>query len=271
MTDFPTLPTPENIRKRLFELNQNWLSVFTGRTGSGKSFSAIHLAAGIDPNFCIDNVVFTPKEFLERLNSGELKKGSCVVFDEAGVGMAAREWSSIQNKLLSYVLQTFRYENLAVIFTVPSMAFVDVHARRLIHSIFETLRIDRQTNEVICKYLEVEYSPREPDHPYFHFARVYNPETMKSVKITRLHIGKPPQSLIDKYEAKKQKYATTLKEECYDMLKAKDDKAKKPEETKKALIIRMKKQGVKMKKIAELTGFDYQYVRNVCCNPDPLL
>ena len=52
-------------------------------------------------------------------------------FDEAGVGMNARDWYTIQNKILGMILQTFRHRNLMTVFTVPHISFIDVQARKL--------------------------------------------------------------------------------------------------------------------------------------------
>jgi len=103
----------------------------TGETGSGKSYSALTIAELIDPEFNIDKVVFEPKDFLKLLDTA--KRGDVIVFDEAGVGIPAREWQTIQNKLFGYVLQVIRYKNIGIIFTVPHLNFIDSQARRLIH------------------------------------------------------------------------------------------------------------------------------------------
>ena len=75
----------QEIRKR-FERNKNWLAVCCGETGSGKSYSALHIAETIDPSFNAKRVVWSVQEFLALLNTDTLKRGNMIVFDEAGVG-----------------------------------------------------------------------------------------------------------------------------------------------------------------------------------------
>ena len=92
------------INVRLHNRNQNWLAIICGEPGSGKSYAALSIAEKIGGNI---TVVFSPKQFMEAVNSGDLKKGDTLIFDEAGVGLAARDWNSKLNKLLGSVLQTF--------------------------------------------------------------------------------------------------------------------------------------------------------------------
>ena len=128
--------------RRRIRNNKNCLVIFTGDTGSGKSYGALRFAEKLDPEFNEKRIVFTPDKFLEIIrHDKELHSGNVIIFDEAGVGMASREWYSIQNKILSYVLQTFRFKNLIVIFTVPDFTYIDSQARKLFHFYFETSKI----------------------------------------------------------------------------------------------------------------------------------
>jgi len=140
------------IKDRLNFRNKNWLCVVCGETGSGKSYSAISFGSMIGRTF----IVFTPLEFLELLNSGKIKKGDVIIFDEAGVGLSARRWQSEQNIVMGSVLQTFRHMNIAVIFTVPNLSFVDVQARKLFHMIMETESIDYERQSLRNKRLHLK-------------------------------------------------------------------------------------------------------------------
>jgi len=160
-------------RNRLMKKNQNWLGLVCGGTGTGKSFSSMVMAKLISPNkFSIDNVVFSPLDFLKKIqNIKGLKKGDILVFDEAGVGMSSREWYSIQNKLLGSVLQTFRNLNIGVIFTTPSISFIDSNARKLFHNYFETIRIDFEKKLVFLKVYDIQHNSRY-DKTYYKHPRI---------------------------------------------------------------------------------------------------
>ena len=148
------------VQDRVLKRNKNWLAAFCGATGSGKSYASISIAAAVDPSFTVKNrLVFTAKQFMALLNSGTLEKGCAVIFDEAGVGIPARDWYSVQNKLISYIMQTFRTDNLAVLFTMPSFDFIDVNARKLFHHYFETMAIDYGRRKARLKLQEISYNP----------------------------------------------------------------------------------------------------------------
>lgn len=203
------------ISRRINKLNKNWLGIVTGETGSGKSYSALRVAEVVDPEFNVDRVVFTSEEFMKLLNSGKLHKGNMIIWDEAGVGMAAREWYSISNKVISYTLQTFRRENLGVMFTTPSFDFVDSQARKLFHGYMETMGINRRKKHVVVKYLMIQNNPKE-GKLYMKYPRMkYNG---KRRTIMRVEIGKPSVKLVHAYEKKKKLFSDKLKKTTEDTL-----------------------------------------------------
>ena len=195
----------KDIHNRLFKLNKNWLGIICGGTGSGKSYSAIKLAEEIDPNFNIDQIVFSGEEFLEILTSKKLKRGSCIIWDEAGVGIPKREWYTISNKMINYVLQTFRYENLAVIFTVPTMSFIDSNSQKLFHCYIETMRIEQAKKRAICKVKRMIYFAQR-DKTYYMYYR--NGNTV----IAENSFGLASKKILEDYEKKKSGWANELKE-----------------------------------------------------------
>lgn len=211
---------PEIVRDRLLNKNKNWLCVIVGQTGSGKSYSALRLAEAIDPNFNIKQIGFKAKEFMNIINSGETSRGSIVVFDEAGVGMSSREWYTISNKMLGFILQTFRRDNIGVIFTVPSFSFIDSQARQLIHNFIQTMGINYQAKTCITKLHRVETNPRF-GKVYMKYYRYFDGEIIK--KVHPFYIGMPSKKLIEDYEEIKGKFADKLKKEVGAAIKLYED------------------------------------------------
>lgn len=203
-------PIIDSIKKRINHQNKNWLAIICGETGSGKSYSALKLAELIDHSFNIDRVVFRVEDFMALLNSGELKKGNVIVFDEAGVGIPAREWYSISNKAINYVFQTFRHENLGVIFTTPSFDFIDSQTRKLFHNYIETVSINRKEEYVVVKFFEIQFSPRF-GKVYFKYPRIDVNGEQLTVK--RMKIYKPSDKLAEEYEEKKKLFTKELKKD----------------------------------------------------------
>jgi len=198
------------IKDRLNKHNQNCLIAICGGTGSGKTYAALSLAEDLSSNpiNIENNVAFTSKEFMQKLNNPDLQPGDYIIFDEAGVGMSSKEWFSIQNKLLNYVLQTFRHRNIGVIFTMPGLKLLDNSARMLLHYYMETIQIHRRDNLNQIKVLEFNYSSIQ-DKIYRKFPVFYdensNPCTMKY-----LFVKKPSLKLVRDYEKKKNEYTANL-------------------------------------------------------------
>ena len=215
----------EDARDRMLKENKNFLCIICGGTGSGKTYTGLKLAHQIDPEFSINRVVFTAKELMEVLNNGGLRKGSVILFDEAGVGMPARDWYSIQNKLLGYVLQTFRHRNLGVIFTTPSFDFIDTQARKLFHAYLEPKSIDKVRQQCRVKLHLLQYNPSS-GKIYHKRKKIYDGK--KRITINTLRFNLPPKDLIDAYEAKKDAFTKKLNKDILkDLNKKKEKKDKK--------------------------------------------
>ncbi len=192
-----------DVHKRILKNNGNWMCVVTGDTGSGKSYSAMSIAEKIDPNFDSSNVVFNAVDCLKKINDCKDKKGSVILFDEAGVGVGSREWFSTLNKQFAYVMETFRLYNLALIFTLPSFFDLDKKLRGFVHSRIETIGIYNKQSHVKWKNIK-----RTKDELRFLYPITSVGGIMYKVK--DIAINKPSQELLKDYEAKKKRYADSV-------------------------------------------------------------
>ena len=122
---------------RRIRRNKNVLALFTGDTGSGKSYAAISYASMVDPSFSIDRIVFNTKDFVELLNS-EMPMGSAIIYDDAGLGIGARDWQKESVKLFGLIAQSFRFKRLVTIITTPRMFFIEKQSRSLINILLES-------------------------------------------------------------------------------------------------------------------------------------
>lgn len=201
----------DGIRKRLLQQNQNFLAVFAGACGSGKSYAAMRLCSLVDPKFDMSRVVFTAEEFLALVNS-DLPAGSAIMWDESGVNLDARSFMSVMNKVTSYVLQTFRHKNYFVVFTVPSMSFLDNRARTLTNALVIMKSIDRKKHKSRAKFYFVDCNART-GKVYTVLPRVKGPRGV--TVLTHLNFSMPPKKLRDAYEKKKQAFTKKLNKECH--------------------------------------------------------
>lgn len=212
-------PLIRKVQKRLYKKNKNWLSILTGPTGSGKSWSAMSLAEKIDPSFDTSKVVLRPENFLEKVANREWGQGDVVVFDEAGAGMSAKAHMTKKNRIIDQVLQTFRRQNIAVIFTVPSKSNVDKSVRRLLHTYIETKGIDYKKKQNLLKWLEMDYNQKNDDIYYKYNKRKDENGAVKKIKTVK--IGKPSKNLIEAYESKRTKFQDRKNKEFYNELQEK--------------------------------------------------
>jgi ABC-type dipeptide/oligopeptide/nickel transport system ATPase component len=216
----------QRIKDRLLKQNKNVLIMIVGSTGSGKSYSAIKLAQTINPNFDVKvHLVFSGRDFIKLLNSGTLKRGDVICWDEAGVGIGARNWSTDENKKAVEVLQTFRHLNLCVIFTCPDVRFVDINVRRLYHWLFETVSIDYKNNLCKLKPLTIQVNYRFGKE-YYKYPRTRD-RNGRIIKITSLEVSRIDKDTERKYEDMKNKFTEELNLAFEKHLEMKEDKRTK--------------------------------------------
>ena len=218
--------------KQRIRQNKNFIGIISGPTGSGKSWSSLSLGEQADPEFNIERVVFSGGELMRLINSGKLKKGSAIVFEEAGIGMSSKSWQSVTNKLLNFLIQTFRHRNFILIFNTPYMDFVDASTRKLFHAEFSTLSVDIPAGTCRLKPRYIQYNSRNKKF-YFKMLRVITSSGKRP--INTWSISKPSPELIKSYEIKKRAFTDRLNAGIQnDLLKLEEEDQVKPEDTRNA-------------------------------------
>jgi len=240
-------------KNRINKKNKNWLCVIVGQTGGGKSYSGARICELIDPSFmpCIiengikSRVAMGNAADLNRiLRSGLLKRGSMVLFDEAGVAVGSRDWYSELSKITMYILQTFRHMNIGVVFSVPDMTMVDSQARKLFHSYIEVLYIDYEKMKVAVKPHELQPNPYD-GQVYKKYPR------FESKKVERFYISKPNPAFIERYEPLKVELSEQLAERM-DTVEKRINKKEKAKKTDLELAKEIRKDIEKFKTDGEL-------------------
>jgi len=228
---------PENSWVRYFlrriQLNKNNLVVFMGATGSGKTWSGISILEIMSKRdkipFTIDHIVFSLKELMELINSGMLKKGSKILFDEPQISISNRDFQSEANKVFNFLLTTFRHRNWTLFFCTPYEDLLDKSTRKLFHAKFETMSINVNTKTCKVKPKVIEYNSQIGKF-YEKFLRVsYKPLGSSNNVVTKLkfwNVPKPSKELIKEYEKKKLNFTTNLNREIMNKLLAYDIKNK---------------------------------------------
>jgi len=197
----------KTISKRLNKSNRNFLGLCVGPTGSGKSYSMMRLAELVDPDFNIDFVVFTYNEFIDLLNSGRVKKGNIILWDEAGVEAASREAMTKRNRHISKIMQTFRHRNIGLLMTVPDSRMVDKQIRMLIHLMFTATGWNSYTHKSFLRVTQLQHNTKI-GKTYPKAYKIKKDGVVFDCSSMVLHL--PSKKLRDAYEKKKTDFTTNL-------------------------------------------------------------
>ena len=199
---------------RRIKKNRNLIALFIGDTGSGKSMSSIRLAERVDPNFSVDRIVFTVKEFLSLVNAG-LPPGSVIVFDDAGLGINARLWQEMSARVFGMLTQGFRYKQIMTFITVPDETFIERQSRKLVHIRFEATDV-----QGLMKMKLLSRNTWDPEHPLAKFPRIRRGISEIVVKMVKFRL--PSDELREKYEEKKKEYMESRFREFQEQLNLMD-------------------------------------------------
>jgi hypothetical protein len=134
-----------DIWSSVHEKHFSFLCTLTGRHRVGKSLAAVVMASLLDPTFMKNfekRVVYLPEEFIETVHDLDQQgiQGGAIIWDEANLGISAREWYSLANKNINYGIQAFGYLCPMVFFVTQDISFLDKQPQKLFHKFYELVR-----------------------------------------------------------------------------------------------------------------------------------
>jgi len=243
-------------KRKVYDLNVEGTPNYILKNGlvshnSGKSWSCLAMCEQLDPNFNINNCVFSGIELMTLINSGKLKKGSCIIFEEVGVEMSNKNWQSTTNKMINYLVQTFRHRGFILLMNSPYMDFVDSGTRKLFHAEMQTLSINRTNKTVKLKPQLIQYNSRMKKF-YYKRLKVILPEGV--IPVDAWNVESPSSELAKVYEEKKLAYTNRLNQTIQTELEAIANKGKPKEKNPLTDVqqetLDLLKQGMNMRQIA---------------------
>ena len=166
----------DKVRYRVLEKDFDFVTVVDGREGSGKSVCALQMGAYLDPNFSLDNVVFTSEEFIKKIKDPKNKKGACIVLDEAFNAINSRASMTEVNRSMGAVATEMRQKNLFVIIVLPS--FFDLDKQFAIHRSSSLIHVYLKDNVERGQFLIFPRSKKL--HLYLNGKKTYNYSKPKS-------------------------------------------------------------------------------------------
>jgi len=252
--------------------NLNFNSITTGETGSGKSWFDLSLAYAIDKEFDIRQVAFSFERVMKIIQAEwfQKKKWKIIIFEEVQTSISNREWQGLINRLFNYLLSTYRHRNIILLMNSPYTDFIDSHAKKLIHTVFEVRGHNGKSKKTKVRPKILQYNSQMKK---FYEHSLYVIRKGKLQKQVHLLMDKPPQHLIEPYEKAKTEFTSGLNEKIIRQLenyKSKDEPKEKISETRNDIVKLYKKFNENAHKVAEFTGMGirnvYKHIRNAKMN-----
>lgn len=246
------------IKKRL-KNNLNFIALFSGSSGIGKTFAGLRTLYELDPTFDPEKqITFSFRETLNLANSEWFKKKKIktILWDEPQVDISNRTWQSLTNKMMNYFLSTFRHQNIVLIFCCPYKDFLDASSMKMLHCIFECQGVNRKKELSLVKPLLQQYNPA---YKKFYQHPLYVIKNKKAIPLRQWFIPKPPQHLIDVFERRKSEFTAQLNKDIErELSKISEDKdpiKRKPftEKQKKVMELLVKYPAEEVAKILHIT------------------
>jgi len=165
------------IQKRVVKKDRDYVAVYDGEEGVGKSVLAMQHALILDPLFNLDNVVFTSDQFIKKIKDPNTKKGSCIVLDEAFNAANSRAALTEVNRSMIALATEMRQKNLFVLLVLPSFFDLDKYfalwrCRALFHVYFTPeedrryITFDKETKKRLYLHGKKLYNYAYPKAPF---------------------------------------------------------------------------------------------------------
>jgi len=252
------------VYNRIIKKNRNFVCIFNGDTGSGKSYASLKFALNLSKMFNTrfdirENIAFNFDDLIQNIYSNtERSKGYVYIFEEPGAigsGGSSMEWQSKGNRALNTFLQTMRCKNQILIFNCPSFFDISSQARKRMHFQFESLHINPAKKRSYWKPLQL-YSKmnkkKQKDQIYYNYIKYINQDSIKK-KFRKKAFLLPEPDIIKEYEQYKQEYTDRTME----VLKNHNVNEKKSK--LKDVAVRMIKSGLEKQQVIQLAGITERY------------
>jgi hypothetical protein len=148
----------------MYDRHESTCILVYGKKGKGKSYLSLRLCELLDENFKLAYVCFGAEEFIRLLNTN-LPVGSCIIYDEIGVGSNSRRSQSQMNLNMSFITQLIRPSCITVFFTTIAWPLVDAQVRNLMDYSIKAEGFDRATQISTFKFYAIEPKQDSPE-PY---------------------------------------------------------------------------------------------------------
>jgi hypothetical protein len=165
------------VKERVLHKDRDYVAVYDGEEGVGKSVLAMQHAKILDPNFNVNNVVFNSDEFIKKIKDPKTEKGSCIVLDEAFNAANSRSSLTQVNRSMIALATEMRQKNLFVLLVLPTFFDLDRYfaiwrCRALFHVYFAPnedrryIIFDKESKKLLYLLGKKFYSYGKPESPF---------------------------------------------------------------------------------------------------------
>jgi len=197
---------------------------------SGKSYAVLSIQRGlylyqhgVEPplEYMKSHCLFKAKDFLEQMMRKDLRPMETWLYDESGVDLNSKNHASAYNKVMNFLVQTFRHLQQIVFFTLPSFSFLDKSIRKMIHYRLETTKLKKSKKINKCKFFRLQYS-EDKDKIYKHCLKIkmgkYSP------KLRGINTALVPKPFAEQYEEQKEQFNEDYKKKLHNTLQVVENK-----------------------------------------------
>lgn len=220
--------------------NQQFLAAVTGMPGKGKSW----LCGAIAERYTkLYNVRYNIKKHIfwdldsfvdlwDKHFKGEdedVTYGTILQFEEPQTSANSRAWQSDANQVLNIITSTGRDRRFVVLFSCPSLNFIDKQSRILMNAEIKVDGFDKTTGITRCTPRFLEYVEKVDDF-YKKRLLIKYPEPVRkglaSYYLQQWEVPRPSKEWIDQYEPMKKAYGIAQAQELKDRRDKKSTKGK---------------------------------------------
>lgn len=207
------------IWNNVFSKDKDGLIQVVGERGDCKSGFAMRFAYDMDVErhyipeqkdwyftrrFDLTRVCFLASE-VSSLYRQDLPKGTCIVWDEAGVDNSSdNSYLSQKSKLLKILLETNRYKNYILLMTAPVVKSISITSRRLFNAFVEMQ--GKENNEWAKGYFRIIKVSAKTGKEY-HIAPRYTDLNGNPINNSNIYVKRMPTQIENEYK-KRKKYFT---------------------------------------------------------------
>jgi len=191
-----------SIYNQVMRLGYNFIGLTVGRPQAGKSmFTGGALCSLLDPTYfdhLEERTVYDANSFMREINKiikrGQL--GRAIMWDEAGIGIPARQWYDISNKAISFCVQVAGVFRPFIFFVTQDMTYIDSQPRKLINALFEVTRTTNKYSTTKVFNISID---RRRGKAYFKYPKMITKDGVY-IKISKgIKYAKPPKEFIKRY------------------------------------------------------------------------